>query len=115
MRVLICGSRSALMEGAICLALARLPDGSVVIHGGANGPDSQAGACARRLGFEEIVEPADWKRYGRAAGPIRNQRMLDLHKPDKVLAFWDGTSAGTRDMIRRAKKAGIPVEVHHAQ
>ncbi len=112
MRVLVCGSRSSLMRDAISAALCKLPDGSTVIHGGCVGPDMDADSTARRLGFSVIVEPADWKAHGRAAGPLRNQRMLDLHKPDKVLAFWDGTSAGTRDMIRRARKAGVPVEVH---
>lgn len=55
--------------------------------------------------FEEY--PADWKRYGMAAGPIRNRRMLKEGKPDIVIAFAGGR--GTADMVRQAKAAGVPV------
>jgi hypothetical protein len=50
---------------------------------------------------------ADWTRLGRAAGPIRNQRMIDEGKPDLVIGFEGGR--GTTDMLRRAAKAGISV------
>jgi DNA-binding MurR/RpiR family transcriptional regulator len=60
--------------------------------------------------FEHLSYPADWEAYGKAAGPIRNQRMLDEGKPDLVIAFSDlPTTSGTYDMIKRAKAAGIPV------
>jgi len=57
--------------------------------------------------------PADWKSYGKGAGPIRNQLMLDEGKPDLVLAFHNdiSSSRGTADMIRRAKKHGISYEI----
>lgn len=48
---------------------------------------------------------ADWKGKGKAAGPIRNQRMIDEGKPDLVVAFPGGK--GTADMLRRAEAAGI--------
>ncbi len=51
---------------------------------------------------------ADWYTQGKAAGPIRNQQMIDA-KPDAVLAYWNGRSPGTLDTIRRAARAGIPV------
>jgi hypothetical protein len=54
------------------------------------------------------VYVAQWKKHGRAAGPIRNQRMLDEGKPDLVVAFPGGR--GTADMIRRAERAGVPVQ-----
>jgi len=110
-RVIVCGSRSWLMEGAIRARLSKLPKGSTVIHGGCAGPDIQAGAAAMDFGFKVVVEPARWDLDGRAAGPLRNQRMLS-HAPDLVIAFWDGNSRGTLDMINRAKKSGVPVEVH---
>jgi hypothetical protein len=63
-------------------------------------------ARSRSVPFETIR--ADWKKHGRAAGPIRNQFMLDkLEAGDVVIAFPGGR--GTRDMIRRASKAGYPV------
>lgn len=55
--------------------------------------------------------PADWKTNGKAAGPIRNKQMLDEGKPDLVIAFWDGLSRGTDNMIQQAKNAGVPVKI----
>lgn len=63
---------------------------------------------------EHVPMPADWNRYGKAAGRIRNQQMLDEGKPDVVIAFVDKPlveSRGTNDMVSRAKKAGLPVYV----
>ena len=51
--------------------------------------------------------PADWRAHGKAAGPIRNQQMIDEGRPTMVFAFPGGR--GTADMVRRAKAAGIPV------
>lgn len=56
--------------------------------------------------------PADWDRYGRKAGPLRNQQMIDEGHPNLVIAFPTETSRGTYDMIRRAKKHGIEVVVY---
>jgi len=53
------------------------------------------------------VFPADWETHGKAAGPIRNQRMLDEGRPDLVVAFPGGR--GTSDMVARAKRAGVEV------
>lgn len=88
----------------------KMPLGITIIHGGARGADSLADqwAVVNWVPFEEYK--ADWKTYGKAAGAIRNQRMLDEGKPDVVIAFPGGT--GTADMIRRAKRAGIPVHEH---
>ena len=55
----------------------------------------------------EGTRPADWKQYGRGAGPIRNREMLQYSEPDIVVAFPGG--AGTADMIRAARTAGYPV------
>ena len=57
---------------------------------------------------------ADWDKHGKAAGPIRNQQMVDA-RPDAVLAYWDGQSRGTLDTITRAAKAGIPVFIAGAK
>lgn len=61
--------------------------------------------------FEHLPFPADWETFGKAAGPIRNKRMLYEGKPDVVWAFHDDLykSRGTSDMIARAKKADVPV------
>lgn len=82
-----------------------------VIHGGAPGADTLGGEVATGFGLVVRVFQAQWKRYGRAAGPIRNQQMLDEGKPTLVLAFHNNLakSKGTRDMVSRALKAKIPV------
>lgn len=82
---------------------------AVVIAGGATGADQHAidWAVVHWCQFEEYK--ADWDKYGKKAGPIRNQQMLDEGKPDLVLAFPGGR--GTADMIARAKKAGVEVKV----
>lgn len=110
MRVLFCGSRTWDDELKITQAFVRYHP-EVVIHGDAQGADRLAGAEARRRGIPIEAYPADWEKHGRAAGPIRNQQMLDEGKPDLVVAFHLYNSRGTADMIRRARSAGIPVEV----
>lgn len=79
----------------------------VVVHGGARGADRMAGEWAKHHALRCYVEEADWNQHGKAAGVIRNQAMLDKHKPDLVVAFPGGR--GTADMILRAKGAGVPV------
>lgn len=79
----------------------------VVIHGCATGADEEGRIWAVGMGRLEAPFRANWRAHGRAAGPIRNQRMIDVGKPDAVIAFPGGR--GTADMVQRAKLAGIPV------
>jgi len=78
-----------------------------VIAGGANGADTMAKHLAHAWNVPFRMFRADWNTHGKAAGPIRNQRMLDEGKPDLVVAFPGGR--GTADMVRRAKAAGVLV------
>lgn len=127
MRILVCGGRNyavpppnaTAQERAlarrqlVCIGQAlsdycsRGVETDTVIHGGASGADNAAGRMARELNLEVEVHPADWKKHGRAAGPIRNQEMLDSGV-DLVLAFPGGR--GTADMVRRAREAGVEVK-----
>lgn len=86
-----------------------------LIEGEAKGADSIARDCAKYLGMIVLPFPAQWKKYGgrgrgNPAGPIRNQQMLDEGKPNLVVAFHNNIdkSKGTKDMLNRTKKAGIP-------
>lgn len=79
----------------------------VIIHGSSRGADSMAGAFARWAGIPVLEFPADWSRDGKAAGPIRNARMLEDGRPDLVVAFAGGK--GTSDMVARARRAGVQV------
>ena len=112
MVVLVCGSRDWTDDQAIFKRLSKLPDGTTVIHGACSGADSLAGKIAKKLGLVVKEFPANWTKYDKAAGPIRNSEMLS-YGVDLVLAFHcDITkSKGTLDMVNKAKKAGVPVIV----
>jgi len=113
LRVLVCGDRNW-SDGALVLStLSGLGPLSVVIHGACRGADLLGEAAARRLGVPVLPFPALWDVHGRAAGPIRNQRMLVEGRPDLVVAFHDhlSESRGTRDMLARARSAGVRVMV----
>jgi len=89
----------------------------VVIEGEAQGADALARHAAEDLGIPVLPFPADWSRYGRRAGPIRNQEMIDEGRPTHGWAFHDNLlrSKGTNDMRRRCAHHGIPVRLysHH--
>jgi len=80
----------------------------VIIHGNAKCVDMIADEWAITNWVTVRSYPANWCKYGNRAGPIRNQEMLDTENPELVIAFPGGP--GTADMIRRARKAKIPVE-----
>jgi hypothetical protein len=78
-----------------------------VISGGAKGADSFAITWALIYDKPYTKYKADWDTRGKAAGPIRNQQMLDEGKPDLVVAFPTAKSRGTWDMIKRAERVGV--------
>jgi len=80
---------------------------TTIIEGGARGADLCAMEWARARKVRRITVRADWATFGKAAGPIRNQRIIDEFRPDVVLVFPGGR--GTADMMRRAKDASVPV------
>lgn len=84
-----------------------------VIEGGSTGADRMARVAAVLLGIAGLEFRAHWEKHGLAAGPLRNQRMLDEGEPDALLAFHPkaGITPGTADMVRRAEAKGIPVHV----
>ncbi|HKS72677.1 MAG TPA: SLOG family protein [Terriglobales bacterium] len=114
MRVLVCGGRDFSDRDLMARTLAPYRPSPItavsehkIIQGGAIGADTLAREWAEVYGVPYREFPADWNKHGRAAGPIRNQRMIDEGKPDLVIAFPGGR--GTADMISRAEKAGIRV------
>lgn len=112
-RVIVCGSRTWADSAKIAERLKALPKNTTVIHGGARGADRLAAAEARKLGLRVKVYRADWDRYGKRAGIIRNYRMAEAGA-DLCIALWDGSSSGTKHMIDEARRHGIPVEVIYA-
>jgi hypothetical protein len=117
MRLLVCGSRHWTDKAAMERLLSTCQEWNLngtridtVIEGEANGADKLAKAVATEMGIPVEPYPADWDRYGKAAGPIRNRQMLKHAKPDAVLAFHRNIarSRGTLDMVNCAIRMGIP-------
>lgn len=111
MKLLVCGGRDFNDPDRLWTHLEDLRidsfDGiEMIIHGGADGADSLAGAWAQMHGIMEVVVPAPWQHYGKRAGMLRNQWMLRL-KPDLVVAMPGGR--GTAGMVKLAEKAGVPI------
>lgn len=80
---------------------------TVVLSGGARGIDKMGEDWAVQHGLPIDIYPALWNKHGKAAGPIRNARMAE--NADALVAFWDGESRGTRNMIEEAKRRGLKV------
>lgn len=118
-RILVCGTRTWL-DGApiydelmiVCGHLG-IRDCSelTIVHGACpTGADKIANDWATEAGAKIERWPADWNAFGKSAGPRRNEQMAEAGA-DLCLAFWDGESRGTLDMITRAVKHGIPVRI----
>lgn len=105
---LICGSREWTDRGRIRVDLERLPEGSVVIEGGARGADRIAREEAQALGLHVATVNALWDHHGRAAGYRRNEAMARL-QPDFVYAYSLPGAVGTGHMIRIAEAECIQV------
>lgn len=112
MKVIICGDRHWNNFDSIIDVVKRLKAkyGDItIIQGECEGADLLAKRAAVACGVPVKGYPADWKKYGKSAGPLRNQQMLDKEKPDMVIAFHPDieNSKGTKDMIKRARGQSI--------
>ena len=119
-RLLVTGSRTwdqiPVVEHALVAILARHPERVLLVHGACpRRADAIAAACAARtLVYRVEAHPADWRRHGRAAGQLRNAKMIALGA-DSCVAFLRGASPGTTATARMASAAGIPVWLHIQQ
>ena len=107
MKILVCGGRDFYNYKALCEALARYADDTILVHGDAKGADRLAGMYAMERGWQVKVYPADWNQHGKAAGPIRNRLMLSEEHPELIVAFPGGR--GTANMIEQSTQAGVEV------
>ncbi len=113
-RVVISGSRyfndyDFFCEKADC-CLSKIKGKIILLSGHSSGVDKMAEKYGEEKGYEVEIYPAEWDKYGRAAGPIRNKKMAE--NADYVIAFSSG-GKGTESMIEAAKAKGIPVEVFY--
>ena len=120
MRILVCGGRDFTDKEFIYKHLNEdfgphsdgdnyRTDQTTIITGGASGVDTIAHEWAKEVGCKTEVYPADWEKYGKAAGPIRNKQMLDEGRPDRVVCFPGG--CGTQNMYNLAVKYYIPITI----
>ena len=109
--IIVCGGRDYHDQALVTEVLDRLHAERPIDwlrQGGATGADQLAHQWARSHHVNVETHNADWKSYGKRAGPLRNAQMLsDEPRPSLVVAFPGGR--GTDDMCRQAKAAGVSV------
>ena len=115
-KVIIAGTRffndySLLKETADRLLADKITAGYsiVIVSGGCAGADLLGERYAKENGYSIDRYPAEWKEYGKKAGIMRNAVMAD--NADALIAYWDGISRGTKNMIDEARKKGLAVRV----
>ena len=109
MRILVCGGRDFKDRDLLYNSLLPYMNDTnlTIIHGNASGADTLGRIWAEAFSHKVESYPADWNKYGKRAGYIRNVQMLNEGKPDLVIAFPGGK--GTQMMINLAEAAGVPV------
>jgi uncharacterized protein YozE (UPF0346 family) len=78
-----------------------------IISRNANGVDKLGERYAKEYGYDLLLYPANWDKYGKKAGPIRNTEMVKI--ADCLIAVWDGQSKGTKDIINKAKANNLNI------
>ncbi len=115
MRIVIAGCRDYCnydeAKAYIDFCLSEIPKESniIIVSGCASGADAIGQRYAKENGLEVEKYPADWKKYGKSAGPIRNKQMAEVC--DYVICFWNGKSKGTKSMIDLGAKYNKPVRI----
>lgn len=111
MKTIVAGSREGVTFEDVVDAWNECPwQITCVVSGCASGVDSFGEEIAKKNNIPIDPYPADWTKYGKAAGPIRNKLMAE--NAEALLAIWDGQSKGTLDMIKTAQKMKLKVWVY---
>lgn len=112
-RVIISGSRTfrdyKLLARKMDLYTIKFRRIEVILGGMKKGADGLGFKWAMECWWRAKLYHPDWDKYGKAAGVLRNEEMAKVG--DVLVAFWDGSSPGTTDMIARARKYGIPTKI----
>lgn len=109
MKIAIVGSRGFKPLSMVTEFVQTLEQGTVVVTGGARGVDKAAETAATAAGLTVIVFKPDWMKHGKGAGMRRNTDIVK--ECNRLVAFWDGSSRGTFDSMKKAKAAKKPVKV----
>lgn len=114
-RIIIAGSRDFSDYELLSRKCAKISEleNPEIISGHARGADSLGERFAKEHNIPLKIIPADWEKYGKAAGPIRNRQMAEYAAETKgyLVAFPVGSSPGTRNMIETARKFGLTVYI----
>jgi len=103
LKVVVAGGRTYTNTGMVFICLEKIVQkDDVIISGHAKGVDMMGELYAQKNNLACEIYPAEWDKYGRSAGPRRNEQMAQV--ADKVVVFWDFKSRGTKNMIDMAKK-----------
>jgi hypothetical protein len=108
MKVAVIGSRSFNDYERLKDTLSKI-DVSLLVSGGANGADKLGEQYANENNIPTKIFLPDWEKHGKAAGFLRNTDIIN--EAELVVAFWDGSSNGTRDSIQKAEKQGKKVMI----
>lgn len=112
MKVIVAGSRNFNNYSLLEKTLNSFSEthGSIeIVSGGARGADTLGERYAKEHNCPLKVFPAEWDKFGKGAGYIRNAEMAAY--ADALVAFWDGQSKGTKHMIELAQRSGLTVQV----
>jgi len=111
MKTIIAGGRTITDYEIVLSAIHQSQfDITEVVSGMAAGVDTLGIQYAKNHNIPVKEFPADWKKHGRAAGPIRNGQMAEY--ADALIAIWDGESTGTKNMINQAEKNKLKIYIH---
>lgn len=119
-RVIIAGGRDfndykLLKEKCVEILKPYMTNTITIISGTANGADKLGEQFAREYRLHCVRMPADWERYGKRAGFLRNAEMAEYAIQDGsvsiLIAFWDGKSKGTENMIANARERRMMVNI----
>jgi len=121
MKIAVIGSRKFKDKNLVeYIILLNFKEGDTLVSGGAKGVDSYAEEILEKMNkevaftgtllFDKIIFKPNWNKYGKSAGFIRNKLIID--EADKVIAFWNGKSKGTKHSINLALKANKPINIY---
>ena len=112
-KVIIAGGRSFSNYNLLCeyvdFKLSNVTQEIEIVSGGARGADSLGERYAKDRGYKLKIFPADWNKFGKRAGYLRNIQMAEY--ADALIAFWDGKSRGTRNMIEEARSRMLKIGI----
>jgi len=114
MKLIIAGSRTFTNYKKLCKICDHLLQNQTnieIVSGTARGADKLGEQYAKEKNYPIKHFPANWNKYGKAAGPKRNQQMANY--ADALVAFWDGKSRGTKNMIELANKRKLNVLIFY--